>query len=205
MKELNTLPAASSEAQAEQLTAEVMSYNDIISQYGAELNGNPAVYVGTYHKYNSGSLFGTWLDLTKFDDYDEFIDICRQLHADEEDPELMFQDYECYPKEYYSESCMDEDTFDKIIEYSSLSEDEREALEDYFALGNEYDLDRFHEAYCGEWDSEEAFAEHIIEECFDIDTMMGSLSSYFDYERYARDLFRYDYEMGDNGHVFRVM
>lgn len=58
MKEFNTLPAASSEAQAEQLTAEVMSYKEIISQYGAKLDGNPAVYVGTYHKYNCGSLFG---------------------------------------------------------------------------------------------------------------------------------------------------
>lgn len=205
MTELNNLPAASSEAPAEQLTAEVMSYHDILTQYGSNLEGGPAVYVGTYRKYNNGSLFGAWLDLAKFDDYDDFIDICRQLHADEEDPEFMYQDYEGYPRTLYSESCMDEDTFDKIIEYYTLSDDEQEALENYAALGNEYDLDRFHEAYCGKWDSEEAFAEHLIEECYDIESMMGSLSSYFDYERYARDLFRYDYEMGDDGHVFRVM
>ncbi|HIE9076798.1 TPA: antirestriction protein ArdA, partial [Klebsiella variicola subsp. variicola] len=27
----------------------------------------PAVYVGTYHQYNGGSIFGKWFDLTDFD------------------------------------------------------------------------------------------------------------------------------------------
>ena len=57
----------------------------------------PAIYCGTYKKYNEGSLFGAWLDLRTFDSYEEFIDVCKQLHADEEDPELMFQDYQLYP------------------------------------------------------------------------------------------------------------
>ncbi|MFM2838999.1 antirestriction protein ArdA, partial [Klebsiella pneumoniae] len=37
----------------------------------------PAVYVGTYHQYNGGSIFGKWFDLTDFDDEDEFYDACR--------------------------------------------------------------------------------------------------------------------------------
>ncbi|STW26299.1 anti-restriction protein [Klebsiella michiganensis] len=48
----------------------------------------PAVYVGTYHQYNGGSIFGKWFDLTDFDDEDEFYDACRALHAAEDDPEL---------------------------------------------------------------------------------------------------------------------
>ena len=55
----------------------------------------PAVYVGTYHQYNGGSIFGKWFDLTDFDDEDEFYDACRALHAAEDDPEFMFQDWEC--------------------------------------------------------------------------------------------------------------
>lgn len=54
----------------------------------------PAVYVGTYHQYNGGSIFGKWFDLTDFDDEDEFYDACRALHAAEDDPEFMFQDWE---------------------------------------------------------------------------------------------------------------
>lgn len=53
----------------------------------------PAVYVGTYHQYNGGSIFGKWFDLTDFDDEDEFYDACRALHAAEDDPEFMFQDF----------------------------------------------------------------------------------------------------------------
>jgi antirestriction protein len=41
----------------------------------------PAVYVGTYHQYNCGSIFGKWFDLTDFDDEDAFYDACRTLHA----------------------------------------------------------------------------------------------------------------------------
>ena len=54
--------------------------------------GHPAVYVGTYKKYAEGSLFGMWMDLTAFSDYDEFWAACRILHNDEKDPEVMFQD-----------------------------------------------------------------------------------------------------------------
>lgn len=180
-----------------------LTADDIKAKYGSDLEGNPSVYCGTYGKYNDGSLFGAWLDLTKFQEYEEFIAICRQLHKDEEDPELMFQDYECFPEQFYSESCMDEDTFDNIIEYSMLSEDEQEALEDYLELGNEYDIEKFRERYVGKWDSQQEFAEHIIDECYDLEQMMGFLSQYFDYDSYASDLFMTDYEMGDNHHVFR--
>ena len=86
MKELVSNNIASIEAQ-EAESQKVMTRAEIQDMYGSELEGNPSVYCGTYGKYNNGSLFGLWLDITKFNDYDEFIDVCRQLHADEEDPE----------------------------------------------------------------------------------------------------------------------
>ena len=33
-----------------------------------------AIYVGTYAKYNAGSLFGKWFDLSDFADKDEFLE-----------------------------------------------------------------------------------------------------------------------------------
>lgn len=202
MKELVSNNIASVEAQVSEESQKVMTRAEIQDMYGSELDGNPSVYCGTYGKYNNGSLFGLWLDITKFNDYDEFIDVCRQLHADEEDPELMFQDYECFPRELYSESCMDEDTFDQILEYGELSEDEKEAV-DNFLENNDFDMEKFREAYVGKWDSEEEFAYHIIEECYDLDKMMGDLSRFFDYDAFASELFDSDYYMGDDGHVFR--
>ena len=59
--------------------------------------------------------------------------------------------------------------------------------------------------YCGEWDSEEDFARHIVEECYDLERSMGDLARYFDYEAFGRELFMYDYSMGANNHVFRVI
>lgn len=181
------------------LAFQKMSVEDYMYDYKDE---QPAVYVGTYRKYNDGNLFGMWVDLTKCGDYDTFMEVCHNLHADEEDPELMFQDYECFPSAWYSESGIDEDTFDKIMEYAELDEDDREAYEAYVDAFNNDSIDSFKENFMGKWDSEEAFAEHIIDESYDLVGMMGSLHYYFDYKAYARDLFIEDYYFTD-GMVFR--
>lgn len=181
------------------LAFQKMSVQDFMNDYK---EGNPAVYVGTYSKYNDGNLFGMWVDLVKCGDYDTFMEVCHNLHADEEDPELMYQDYECFPNAWYSESGIDEDTFDKIIEYAELDEDDREAFEEFTdSFGND-SFDSFKERYMGKWDSEKDFAEHIVDECYNLDDMMGHLASYFDYEAFARDLFIDDYYF-TNGYVFR--
>lgn len=61
-------------------------------------NSNARLYVGTYAKYNADSLGGGWLDLSDYSDRDEFLGACRDLHKDESDPELMFQDFEGFPR-----------------------------------------------------------------------------------------------------------
>lgn len=58
---------------------------------------NPRVYVGTYAKYNNGSIKGGWLSLNDYDTYADFCKACYALHKDERDPELMIQDTECMP------------------------------------------------------------------------------------------------------------
>lgn len=70
------------------------------------------VYVGTYAKYNNGSLFGKWLDLFDYSDKDEFMEACRELHEDEEDPEFMFQDIEDIPEALISESWLSDKFFE---------------------------------------------------------------------------------------------
>ena len=167
-------------------------------------NENPSVYVGTYAKYNEGSLRGLWIDLSSFDDYDEFINFCKAIHADEYDPELMAQDYEGFPRCWYHEGFMSRDDFDSILEYSEMcKKHSQEAVDDYMEFHDS--LDNFDEAYMGEWDSEEDFARHIVDECYDLEKTMGNLSNYFDYERFARELFMFDYQMGEHGNVFRVL
>ena len=181
------------------LILQKMSVEDYMND---STDNEPAVYVGTYSKYNDGNLFGAWISLVKCGDYGTFMEVCHNLHADEEDPELMFQDYECFPSAWYSESGIDEDTFDRIIEFSGLDDDDRDAFEEFSdAFGNDC-IESFRERYMGKWDSEKDFAEHIVDECYNLDDMMGHLASYFDYEAYARDLFIDDFYFS-NGYVFR--
>ena len=175
---------------------------EAVSEHKSGCDGEPSVYVGTYGKYNEGSLCGLWIDLSSFSDYDDFIDFCKAIHADEDDPELMAQDFEGFPRQWYNEGFMDEEDFDHIQEYTELCDKyDVDAVDDYMEFADE--LDNFEEAYCGEWDSEEVFARHIVEECYDLEKRMGDLSQYFDYEAFGRDLFMWDYNMGANNHVFR--
>ena len=148
----------------------------------------------------------------KCGDYDTFMEVCHNLHADEEDPELMYQDYECSPSAWYSESGIDEDTFDKIMEFADMDDDDRDAFDEFSDAFSNDSVDSFKERYMGKWDSEKDFAERIVDECYrsafgrlqgkNLDDMMGHLASYFDYEAYARDLFIDDFYFS-NGYVFR--
>ena len=190
------------EERLEELGYTVADLQEAVINHKSDCDGQPSVYVGTYGKYNDGSLCGLWIDLSTFNDFDDFIDFCKAIHADEEEPELMAQDFEGFPRQWYNEGFMSEDDFDKIIEYSELCDKySREAVDDYMEFHDE--LDDFEEAYCGEWDSEEDFARHIISECYDLERSMGELANYFDYEAFGRELFMWDYSMGANGNVFR--
>ena len=44
----------------------------------AKVLSEAKVYVGTYVKYNNGSLSGAWLDLSDYSDKEEFYEACRE-------------------------------------------------------------------------------------------------------------------------------
>ena len=165
---------------------------------------SPALYCGTYGKYNSGNLSGMWLNVSTFDDYEDFVNFCLAIHADENYPELMYQDFANIPDSLYSES-MGEKGFEKIMEYCELCDEYGvSAVDDFLEWDSTEDLDRMHDAYVGVYDSEEDFARELVSDCYDLDNMMGSLACYFDYEAFARDLFVGDYRFGSHGTVFRT-
>lgn len=170
-----------------------------------QTNGSdsPALYCGTYGKYNSGNLSGIWVDISTFDDYEDFVNFCLAIHADEEDPELMYQDFENMPDSLYHES-MGEKEFNKIEEYCELCDEYSvEAVDDFLEWDSTEDLDNMHDAYVGVYDSREDFAREIVSDCYDIENIMGNLACYFDYEAFARDLFMGDYYFGSHGTVLR--
>ena len=201
--ELTVTPSV--EKRLAELGYTVDELQEAIADHKSECDGEPSVYCGSYGKYASSSLQGLWIDLSSFNDYEDFCNFCQAIHADEPyGCEPMFQDYEGFPRCYYSESGFSEEDFEAILEYSDMCQKHgADAIDDY--LEHHENLDHFEEAYCGEWSSEEDFARHIVDECYDLERTMGNLSQYFDYEQFARDLFMYDYTFGSNGNVFRVI
>ena len=65
--------------------------------------------------------------------------------------------------------------------------------------GSGYTLEDAKERFQGEWDSEEEFAEHLVDDCYG--DMPEFARRYFDMEQFARDLFNFDYTFID-GYVF---
>lgn len=162
-------------------------------------NTTPKIYVCTYKKYNEGSLFGEWVDLNQFSNSEEFYDYCKELHEDEDDAEFMFHDYEGIPEKFISESHLDDDYWDYQETINNCHNPE--AMAAY--VGEGYEASDFDEAYQGEFDSDEKFAEDFAEQVGAIDNNAQWPNSCIDWEWAARELM-YDYFSVD-GHYFRSL
>jgi len=142
------------------------------------------VYVGTYKKYNNGSIQGDWLDLEDYADMAEFYEACRELHSDEDDPELMFQDWEDIPSRYITESGLGKDLWDWL----KLSPQEREIASTYLEeVDQDADLEVALEAFDGEHDSEVDWAMDFWDQTGMLNEVPEFAKNYIDYEQFARD------------------
>jgi antirestriction protein len=142
------------------------------------------IYVGTYAKYNSGSIAGAWIDLEDHSDKDSFLAACAELHKDESDPELMFQDFEGFPRSMYSESSIS----DELFAWLQLGEDDRELQAVYQDnVDGDGTIDKAREAFCGKYDSEEDWAAQFLDDTGGLEGVPEHLKNYIDYEAYARD------------------
>jgi antirestriction protein len=142
------------------------------------------VYVGTYAKYNAGSLKGAWLDLEKYSDKDDFIAACNALHNDEVDPELMFQDHEDIPKGMIGESYIREDVWGWL----AMDEDDRELLTVYRQINQDADLDDARDHFWGRAGSPKAFAEEYAEQGGMTEKIPQELLYCIDWQAYADSL-----------------
>ena len=168
-----------------------------------QISTTARLYVGTYAKYNNGSINGAWLDLEDYADREAFLEACLELHKDESDPEIMFQDFEGFPASWYSESSAPPEI---LWEWLELDESEREAFGAYADnMGGDVDIDSFRDAYCGQWESGAAYAESTAEDCGDIPKDIPTWIV-IDWEASWNCNLRYDYFTADGSegiHIFR--
>ena len=148
------------------------------------MNG-PAVYVGTYHKYNCGSIAGQWLELEDYADWDDFMTAARELHKDEADPELMFQDYQCFPETFYGESWIKKELWDWL----ELNDEDKALLDAYqSAICSDGDIDQAREAFAGKTTQNRAdFYAEWMEDTGGLEGCPEHLQQYLDFDAMARD------------------
>lgn len=165
-----------------------------------------SIYVGTYKKYNEGSLFGEWLNLSDYSDFEELQEAMIELHKDEQEPEFMFQDYECSglfkDLGLISESYISRDIYEiaEMVNNSNYGADVIEAFMDCFNENDVYSaINKVDECYYGEFNCDEGFVEHILEETGDLSHIPSYI--HINWERTTFDMMM-DYSTSNN-HYFR--
>lgn len=175
-----------------------------------EARVEPALYVGTYAKYNNGSIAGKWLHLCDHPDAEAFLRACGDLHADEADPELMFQDFEGFPKDLYGEA-MSLTDLRKLYDWVHLSEADRELCTEYLdATGypsSGVDVaDVQGKLFCvldrsAGQDENTAMGQHVLDD--GLVDVPEHLVGYVNTEALGRDWLM-DLVVSSNGYVFQV-
>jgi len=164
---------------------------------------NFRIYVGTYEKYNNGSIAGAWVDIEDMTEQ-EFAEAIEELHSDEEDPEYMFQDYEV-PEAFQnlvSEHGIDDEFWHIKDWYNEQSETQQEAFDAFVNLGNDPDPVRFEDAYLGQYDSEAEFCEQLYDETGQLENIDQTLLNCIDWDMVWSSTLTYEFEF-ENGFVFR--
>ena len=121
----------------------------------------PMIYVGTYEKYNSGSIAGKWLNLNDYENINDFYNACKKLHKDESDPELMFQDWEYIPDSMIWEGGLNEEFYNFLDEVNNSHIDYEVFLS---AIDNGINWDSVEQSYMGPYDNHEDFTIEMLGE-----------------------------------------
>lgn len=155
---------------------------------------------------------GAWIDLESDTTHEEILETLAEsgfIGRDEEgnpqyDGDLMVADVEGdLARAFLSKSgSFDLDGFTEALGYCEDNHVPEEAVAAYIEDRGSWSRSDFEDAYCGEYESELDYAQRLVDDCGYLDDMPESLRYYFDYEKFARDLFISDYTFL-NGFVFR--
>ena len=167
---------------------------------------------GSYNECNERALGSEWLDFDDFDNWEEIVEELTKegFELNAIDEELFVQDIEGVP----SSSCDWDNTHPKVIfeliKKSGVLDDEYkyELMEAYCEVRSFDEWSNLVNDYEDNWDRDIIFyrgqdmndvAYSIVNECYDLEKMLGSLASYSDYNAFARDLSYEGYTETSNG------
>ncbi len=161
---------------------------------GTICTSTASVYVGTYHKYNCGSLKGRWFNLSDYENYADFHEALLKFHSDESDPELMAQDFEGIGN---TTECGAFNRIKNIYSWveSGFNPDNEDEADAFFAFldNNVCDEDteayqKYQDAFCGWWDSLKDYAEEQLEQMPDYTEASDFMKRHFNIESFTYEL-----------------
>lgn len=157
----------------------------------------PRIYVACLAAYNNGQLHGAWIDADQ--SADAIHDEIRAMLASSPIPgaeEWAIHDYDDFGGIQLSEY----EDIDRVAEIAALLVEHGEAFGAWYSYDPSADVSDFQDAYRGEYESEEAYAEELVDDTGMLDSIPENLRYYFDYGRFARDLFMSDMHSVRSGH-----
>ena len=166
----------------------------------------PQLFLTDYASYNNGSQFefGHWVDLTQFSDADELMEYIETHFAecDKESPldspreEIMFTDFEGFPRSLYSES-MSAKELEQLFEFINLDDNDKIKVSFILEQGEsiEYALGKYEDVYIIE-DTDAAIYDEF--EMYYPDAAKAEENCYYlniDYDKFKRENYtEFEYE-----------
>ncbi len=152
---------------------------------------HPRIYVACLASYNSGTLHGAWIAADQ-DAEDIRLEINAMLA---QSPEQGAEEYAIHDMDEFCGIDIGEyESIDKVAEIAALLVEHGPAYAAYY--DHEGDMpsgDAFLDAYCGRYDTEQDYAEEMVDDTGMLDEMPEQLRYYFDYAAWTRDLFISDF------------
>lgn len=156
---------------------------------------DPKLFVTTYFEYNNGGSKGDWINLC-FEDKDTFLDKCKALFPNENDPEFMFTTYENIPTVLYNESFVSEALFDWVAWYDDnyIDNDKVQAFTDWLDMNPSEApemseaIEKFESEYRGQFKDLNSFVIDYVNDNEILSRIPSDLQDYFNYDRYQEYL-----------------
>ena len=145
------------------------------------------IYVACLAAYNAGKLHGEWIDAAQ-DAPSLNQQVQRML---QQSPQPCAEDWAIHDYEGFGDIRISEwHGLPEVSRLALLIKEHGEAFAAYAAYVGEVAAteEAFEEAFCGHWESEQAYAEDLFDEIY-IPDIPEQLRYYIDYEAFCRDLF----------------
>jgi antirestriction protein len=152
-------------------------------------NDAARIYVACLACYNEGRLHGVWIDAEQDADAIDAERAAMQATCGHTDNDWAIHDYEGFEGYKLGEF----ESFANVSKLAALIEEHGPAFAKWLDNGSadlgDADLgERFSDAYRGEWDSLQCYAENLVDDLGYLSDVPDFVARYFDYEAFARDL-----------------